>query len=81
MIKVELSYVIAVSYNQFLFEMVLTRKPSHCLAHFGRVAAPAEGTAGVLGVQGRGLGTQPAGQADRTIALPYTCLQKGNPDW
>ena len=80
MIKTELNYLIIVSYNKFLFKMVPSRKPSHCLAHFDRVGAPAEGRAGVSGGQGRGLGTEPAGQADHTIAHSYACLEQGTPD-
>lgn len=80
MIKIELNYLIIVFYNRFLFKMVPDRKPSHCLAHFDRVVAAAEGRAGVLGGQGRGLGIEPAGQADHTVAHPYACIEKGTPD-
>lgn len=80
MIKIELSYLIVVSYNNFLFKMDPSRKPRPFLAHFGRVAAPSEGRAGVLGGRSRGQGTEPAGQADRTAAHPCACTEKGTPD-
>lgn len=53
MIKVELSYVIAVPYNQFLFEMVLTRKPSHCLAHFWQSGSTCRGDSWGFGSPGQ----------------------------
>lgn len=69
MIKIELSYLIVVSYNQFLFKIVPNTKPSYCLVHFDSVVAAAKVRSGVSGGQDRELRTEPASQADHTIAL------------
>lgn len=69
------------SYNQFSFKMVPSRKPSHHLAHLSPMTEPAEGR--IRGSEGQdgGLGTKPASQANHTVACSYTCLEKDMHAW